>query len=89
MRAISQKTSEIFIKCFFELLLKPGYTELSRKIEQGFHAAFMRNSMGIQALQESFQNILGSESYLRNSDEMLKKFHSSNSAENPIFSPYD
>ncbi|KAF0144516.1 MAG: hypothetical protein FD143_3385, partial [Ignavibacteria bacterium] len=33
-------------------------------------------------------NIPGSESYLRNSDEMLKKFNSSNSGENPIFSPY-
>ena len=41
--------------------------------------------MLIRALQETFENLLGSESYQRNSDEMLTKFTTSNYAENPIF----
>ena len=62
---------------------------LNKTAEQGLQARSMGNSLPIQPLQESFQNILVSESYQRNRDEMLKKFHTSNSAENPIFSHYD
>ena len=84
-----KKTSEIFIKCFFELFLKTGYTVLSRRKEQGFHAHSRCIGIWIQGLQETFENILGTGSYQRYRDEMVKQFNTSNSAENPIFSPND
>ncbi|KAF0144514.1 MAG: hypothetical protein FD143_3383 [Ignavibacteria bacterium] len=76
------------MKCFFELFLKPVILKF-RQNRARVPAHSIENAMSIQALQESFQNILVSESYQRKRDEMLKKFHTSNSAENPLFSTYD
>ena len=89
MRDVAQKNFRNFHEMFLWIISENRLYWHFDKIEEGFHARSIENAMSIQALQESFQNILVSESYQRNRDEMLKKFHTSNSAENPLFSTYD
>ena len=80
MRDVAQKNIRNFHEMFLWIISENRLYWNFDKIEQGFHARSIENALSIQALQETFQNILVSESYQRNRDEMLKKFHTSNSA---------